>query len=642
MTVPYGSKQISNISTSIFDYLIGDANGNLVTGLWNSSQWNNDGLPKYNMITNKISDELLVKLNNALPERQTVTTSIFQDYPGMLINENMKDLDIIEETDIYVTFIDEGAGYKNSVGYYFYYIDTNGIKHILANSDDNVASNTSTYFNPTLIFPNASRKNGGGLKSGGQLIPGMKRKLRGNKTNGKFENIKVGFFLVPNGWYSNTTGVKYNNKEILHSTIEFNPHNNPILQNGNIISNNGLQTILFNTGSGYLLCFEDIKRPGGDSDFNDLIIQIEVETETYNSNSSLIELPEAVIPSGICKTDYFGLFLSIENITNIFLNIDNNNKKYKFIKKLTFKNKLLRDNYITNINMIIKKIQFEYQNISDTVINCVYKFRNQDINNNKENNKLKLYLFKKEDNEEDSTSITSDGKTIYDILVLIQHALYNDITKLDLYLTEYDETINTEIILETDLNTMPTNLTKCLMTWGDPYVTLLDGRQISLPNKNKIYKFLDSANMSIVIDCQLFKDHPKNEYKNTTFVKYCIIKHNNDDLYIEMFYDLDINIKLNNKYYIINTYLTDNIQVLDKNKLDSSNDKIILNKLSSKDKDIKFRIIVINKLIKIWCIIYPNLPDYHNEIFIDKETVNNFKNINGLVLDGNILDHALN
>ena len=120
-----------------------------------------------------------------------------------------------------MTFLDGGAGYKNALGYYLW-VDDNGTKKILENDDVTNANGSLGNYNPTIIFPNGSLGIGGGVRSGGKLVPGHRRKLLGNQANGKFNNVNVGFFLVPNGWKGNNTGVGYDNKVILYSDKDFN------------------------------------------------------------------------------------------------------------------------------------------------------------------------------------------------------------------------------------------------------------------------------------------------------------------------------------------------------------------------------------------------------------------------------------
>lgn len=621
MSTPIGSKIITNIDTINFNYLIGNTNGDVTVGTWDSNDWNTKGQPKFNLDLTEITEELLLDLKSALPERNTVNTTIFEDYPT-LDSGAPTDFTISSSTDLHATFIDEGAGYKNAFGYYFYTI-IDGVKHLLSNGDDNINSNLG-YYNPTIVFPNTSKKNKGVSSSKGTLAHGSKRKLLGNNANKQFENINVGFFVVSNGWNSDNVGVKYNNKRIIHSTKDFN-HN--YVFGSNNVDENGCQSIIFNNGSSeFILCFEDIERPSGDGDFNDLIIKI--ESSNTVDTTGIIILNNVQVPSDLLKFDYYGSFISF-SISN-FTNLSNINRKYCFTRTMNFSNKTKRDYYIDILTYIVHALSYELTILNDNVIKIKYCFTKTEIDANTYEDKLKLYTLKKSDNENDDTIVDIDeNKTIYDKLVDIQH-LENDMTVVTQDNTIVETDIvdpNINITLLSETNIIPLNLTNNVLAWGDPHIKLLSGKYITLPNTKSIFNLITTKNDELIvnIDCDFYPDHPIKAYKDTTYIKYvsfCSTKNGiNENIFIDLFNNLNVYELVNGKLMSVVTQQYKNIKIHDINECSNVIDNIKFTHLSSKDRDILIRIITVNN-IDFWCMVYPNMPEYLNEIFINNTNIN--------------------
>ena len=215
----------------------------------------------------------------------------------------MSDFDDKFHTDLYigsnattvdVSFLKEGAGYKNTVGYYFYRMSdgtsvTVGGKTINTYDKQPIVLSGvigGKDYTPTIIFPNTSFK-----RSGGDLKAGHTRRLVGNDLDGKFSNVNIGFFLIPNAWKSANT-ITYDNKQIIHSTPRMN-HNwdsNEESNANSFIANPGYQTLLLEYETPdediNVLCFEDISRPGGDKDFNDALFIVKIANDDNNNNQS--------------------------------------------------------------------------------------------------------------------------------------------------------------------------------------------------------------------------------------------------------------------------------------------------------------------------------------------------------------------
>jgi hypothetical protein len=150
-----------------------------------------------------------------------------------------------EETPVYVKFIWEGAGWKNTFGYYAY-------------PADNPPSSIEE-LEKYVVFPNASM-----VGSGGGLEPGDMVQL-GNEPFPA--NTVIGFYLVAQGW---ANGQMVDGVYTHYTNIDFNNNNN---QQHLLFIEDGCEDLV--------LTFEDIMLPGGDKDFNDIILVIKDNDEDF-------------------------------------------------------------------------------------------------------------------------------------------------------------------------------------------------------------------------------------------------------------------------------------------------------------------------------------------------------------------------
>lgn len=163
-------------------------------------------------------------------------------YPQLFGNAVSKEIKLTKETEVYVTFVEEEAGWKNSFGYYIY------------NEADPPQSIEGLQKN--MLFQNVSQVNeGGGLQTGDMLQIG-KGKLPAGTV--------VGFYLVVQGWKN---GNLVNGKYTHYTNTYLNINSNQ-------------QHVLFkekNCGD-IVMAFEDISLTEGtdyrDNDFNDIIFTI--------------------------------------------------------------------------------------------------------------------------------------------------------------------------------------------------------------------------------------------------------------------------------------------------------------------------------------------------------------------------------
>lgn len=209
-----------------------------VSALTYLSTYDSDGVPNNLLPVNDyISQDLLDLVNTTLPERFPVPTN----NPEYLDNNLVADAQLRDSAEVWVTFVHEGAGWRNTLGYYAYDLD---------NPPQSVEDIANFY----VIFPNVSFKyEGGNLQSGNKV------------SLGTFPaNTGIGWFLLPNAWNGSEAiipnDVKYSNKNFNMFTAEsFRQHT--------VLLKDETREIL-------LLGIEDTSRPAGDNDFNDAVFYV--------------------------------------------------------------------------------------------------------------------------------------------------------------------------------------------------------------------------------------------------------------------------------------------------------------------------------------------------------------------------------
>jgi hypothetical protein len=142
---------------------------------------------------------------------------------------------LLKESEVYVSFISEGAGYNNSFAYYAY--------------DSTSRPSNGSDLKLEILFPSVSGKH---LKQGDMLQLGT----------GKFKaGTVIGFCLIVGGWENKA--VNYD-KQKLYTDYQFNP-------------NGQQQHVLFKQKDcgDVVLAFEDkVLTEASDTDFNDIIFTV--------------------------------------------------------------------------------------------------------------------------------------------------------------------------------------------------------------------------------------------------------------------------------------------------------------------------------------------------------------------------------
>ncbi len=197
--------------------------------------YNSLGVPK-NLLHDDIPADFLQRISTTLPEYQSLAVT----HPDYLNNSNQLNLKIDDLADVWVTFVTEGAGYLNSLGFFTYPVGQ-------------PPKTVNDITNMKIIFPNASLSgSGGGLNSGDKLYLG------------RFPaGTMIGWFLVANGWTGSSVDNGYGRYFSLNN---LNPETDPALRQHSIL----LWDALFGK---LLFAFEDMNRSssGCDNDFNDVV-----------------------------------------------------------------------------------------------------------------------------------------------------------------------------------------------------------------------------------------------------------------------------------------------------------------------------------------------------------------------------------
>lgn len=220
--------------------------------------YTSNGTPLYFVANDVITSETLTLVQNSLPENYPVPTY----NPQYISSGYGTDIIIDSLADVWVTFISEGAGYKNVLGFYTY--DLN-----------NPPTTAPTASQITIVFPNVSAAG-----SGGSLVAGNKVKI------GTFQaGTGIGWVLLANAWNGSTVT---NGLWRLFSNPAFNPEADPALRQHNVLLNDP-------TNQRVILGFEDIRRDYAncDQDFNDAVFYVSSNPYEAIRSNNLADISSA-------------------------------------------------------------------------------------------------------------------------------------------------------------------------------------------------------------------------------------------------------------------------------------------------------------------------------------------------------------
>lgn len=194
------------------------------------------------------SAEFFQRINNALPERE-LNEAFITDDAGSTIH-------LTEEAEVFITFIHEGAGYRNSFGYFVF-------------DPENPPASPSEV-SEIIVFPNLSYPH---MTNGHRL------------SIGTFPaDTHIGFFIAANGFWWDT-GVKPFATPYYYSLQALNPEADPALRQHTV-------TLYDEEVSEVIIGFEDLPRTWGDNDFNDAVFSVKSTPATAISSLNLVSIPE--------------------------------------------------------------------------------------------------------------------------------------------------------------------------------------------------------------------------------------------------------------------------------------------------------------------------------------------------------------
>ena len=215
--------------------------------------YDNLGVPDNVASVETITQDFLSDINAAIPENGNVPLN----NPEYLNGTETK-IVLTDQADVSITFLGEGAGYRNSFGYYAYDLGS------APQSVNEVVHN--------IVFANTSQ-----VGSGGGLVPGTKVNI------GSFPaNTVIEWFIVADGWRNGSVS---QSRQRYYSNSNFNPESTPDKQKHMILLHDEERDRM-------VMGFEDLNRDvNSDDDFNDVLFYAEV-SPTNLDLSSIAKLNE--------------------------------------------------------------------------------------------------------------------------------------------------------------------------------------------------------------------------------------------------------------------------------------------------------------------------------------------------------------
>lgn len=204
--------------------------------------YDSNGVPKTLVdYSKKIPANLLTEIHARLPESRDIR----KNDPRLITDDRGANITLLEDAEITVAFVYEGAGYRNSLGFFTF--------------DASRTPKSVSQLNTKILFPNFS-------------LPLLKF---GDAVElGKFKaGTAVGFTIVADGWKGSGVNPNQPANTIFHTLKGLNPEPAGV-------ANLNAHTVLLSKPEDELLVFgfEDINRTfsSSDHDFNDVLIAVKV------------------------------------------------------------------------------------------------------------------------------------------------------------------------------------------------------------------------------------------------------------------------------------------------------------------------------------------------------------------------------
>jgi LruC domain-containing protein len=209
--------------------------------------WDSQGKPNYLWNPNDIvANDFLADVNASLPEREKLTVS----HPEYLSSTDNGNIELIKAAEVWLTFVHEGAGYRNAIGYY-------------THKNDIPPAGKTDIKDPTIIFPNVSFNGSGGSLSAGNKVQLLYFDPVTNTYSKTFPaGTTVAWFFIADSFRNSTTAIGPG-LGTFYSDSRFNPETDVTKRKHNVVLKDTQRQLL-------LIGFEDINREkNSDEDFND-------------------------------------------------------------------------------------------------------------------------------------------------------------------------------------------------------------------------------------------------------------------------------------------------------------------------------------------------------------------------------------
>ena len=477
-----------------------------------AGHWDGNGVPDYlEPQLDDVDASLLERLNRAFPEYNPVPEA----HPEYLDKSIRKNLLLSERANVWVTFVDEGAGYKNAFGFYTYRFDPNDEKTFAPESFDVIRDTR------VIALPNCSKpRKGGNLRSGSKVHLGT------------FEaNTAVGFFLVPNGYNSSTRTIR-SGVQCVYSDHQFNT------------SAEYVQTVLLKDEMDGRLAigFEDIMQPAGDKDFNDCLLYFTVDPIRAVDERNLLQLPTAtpVVDCAI-SADRSGLHVDMpQSVIDEFKQSNRSGDYYRVVHTMKANDKdhadllenlwsliVLEGTPIDESNAALgstsgtpdKESAFRGRVLrEDLQISVQYLIEHDLI-------RQFTYLMRVNNNLDDSAIVDEfHGWTVFDVMERLEGFYVQE--SLD-----QSVTIQRDVLGATDMLQCNKSVTTYLQQpkiWGDPHVRAMDGKVYTMPDCDDmtVYCLFADDRYGLEVRAEMWH-HPR--YKD---ISDPALKHVNDTTFI--------------------------------------------------------------------------------------------------------------
>jgi hypothetical protein len=425
-----------------------------IGGASDVGNWDSLGVPLYLSESQTVEASLIQKVNQSLPENRPVP----KYHPEYLLDTTCRNIIVTQDkTEIWVTFLHEGAGYKNVFGFYTFPLTEPGQTEALSLTD----------IESTIVFPNCSKKN-----SGGGLVTGQRVRL------GSFSaGTGVGFFLIPDGWNATTRRLKTSLSPTIYTDRKFNSLAQYV------------QTVILANEDNRSFClgFEDIMRSAGDQDFNDLVLLITTSTTILQDNilpisnghtfpTSTLVADRSGLYYQFTEANYQTLLSSETTFVGLKHRIGASSKEKRDFLKSLFEHVHLRN---------LDGIDTE----GDTTLQLDYKIPKSSLTRYQ-------YLLKQLDNDDPDELVDNELETVYRNLVFLEDQ-YIQATDLTHSVTVHLDQSADKPLWQPTEQTQVVNYLSSTKIWGDPHVKTIDGHVYTLPHEEAIFTVYQSSELDV-------------------------------------------------------------------------------------------------------------------------------------------------